>query len=326
VALTALTPATVRPTAGERYAVTGTVSVSGPAKASVQDVTYTVSGAEFVTGSGTSTTVTRPVAQTAPTFTLTHPGAAKVTITASVPGFHDTLSLNDSTSADLSPYDVALTGLTPLAVTADQSGDQRFTATVQRDGFAGKLDYAPVGFPSDLSMTTTEAGDQVTFTVHSATKDQPATDFAVRVGLPAGFTDYVPGNDTASSTYVYGTTPPPSADVRVSSSQNMNGQSGTGKVFAQVSAPTGVDADLKVTYDPDKVTVTGPAGCTTSLGAITCRLSGGVILLQAFDVDLVDRNGNVSRSATIGFAVTVASPYVDPVSGNDTASETVTRR
>ena len=51
-----------------------------------------------------------------------------------------------------------------------------------------------------------------------------------------------------------------------------------------------------------------------------------MIPLQTFDVDLVDRAGNVSRSATIGFAVAVASPYVDPVPGNDTDSETVTRK
>ena len=112
----------------------------------------------------------------------------------------------------------------------------------------------------------------------------------------------------------------------MSSSQNMNGQSGTGKVSAQVSAPAGVDTVLQVTYDPDKVTLTGPAGCTSSTGMITCRLAGGAIPLQTFDVDLVDRSGNVSRSATIGFVVTVASPYVDPVPGNDTDAETVTRR
>ena len=153
MALTALAPATVRPQSGDRYDVTGTVSVTGPAAASVQDVTYTVTGAEFVTASGTSATVTRPATDSAPAFTLTHQGAAKVTVTASAPGFHDTLSLNDTASADLSPYDVSLTGLTPSTATADQSGDQKFTATVHRDGFTGNLDYALVGAPADLSLT-----------------------------------------------------------------------------------------------------------------------------------------------------------------------------
>jgi len=215
VALTALAPATVRPQSGDRYDVTGTVSVTGPAKASMQDVTYTVTGAEFVTAAGTSATATRPATDSAPTFTLTHQGATTASITASVPGFHDTESLNDTSSVALRPYDVSLTGLKPAIATADQSGDQKFTATVHRDGFTGKLDYAPLGFPTDLSLTWTEAGDQVTFTLHSVKKDLPATGFTVRAGLPSGFTDYASDDNAASSTYTYATTPPPAADAGV---------------------------------------------------------------------------------------------------------------
>jgi hypothetical protein len=270
VALTALSPATVRPQTGDRYDVTGTVSVTGPAATSVHDVTYTVSGAEFVTGSGPSATLTRPATDSAPTFTLTHQGAAKVTVTASAPGFHDTLSLNDTASADLSPYDVSLTGLTPSTATADQSGDQSFTATVHRDGFTGNLVYALVGAPADLSLTSTEAGDQVTFTVHSAKKDLPANGFTVRAALPDGFTDYATGNDSASSTYTYAVTPVP--PFAFSSAPTAGGK--VGNQWTVTATVTGVPQGGSVAFG-----LTAPSefvsgtGCTVSTDkqTLTCR-------------------------------------------------------
>jgi RNA polymerase sigma factor (sigma-70 family) len=277
VALTALAPATVRPQSGDRYDMTGTVSVSGPAAAAVQDVTYTVSGAEFVTGSGTSPTVTRPASQTAPVFTLTHAGAAKVTVTASAPGFHDTLSLNDTASADLSPYDVSLTGLAPSTGTADQSGDQVFTATVHRDGFTGSLGYALVGAPADLSLTSTEAGDQVTLSVHSAKKDLPATGFTIRVALPAGFTDYASGNDNASSTYTYAATPvqpftfssAPKASSRVGNewtvTATVTGVPQSGSVAFGLTSPSEFVSGTGCTVSPDRQTLTCSPGASVPL-------------------------------------------------------------
>lgn len=263
----------MRPQSGDRYAVTGTVSVTGPAKASVQDVTYTVTGAAFVTASGTSTTITRPATDSTPTFTLTHQGATTATITASVPlPFHDTLLLNDAASADLRPYDVSLTGLTPSTATADQSGDQKFTATVHRDGFTGKLDYAPVGFPTDLSLTWTEAGDQVTFTLHSAKKDLPATGFTVRAGLPSGFADYASGNDGASSTYTYAATPVPA--FAFSSAPRASGK--VGNQWTVTATVTGVPRGGSVAFG-----LTSPSefvsgtGCTVSTHKQTLTCTPG---------------------------------------------------
>ncbi len=210
VALTGLSPATARPQAGDRYQVTATVSVSGTAAPSVQEVTYTVTGAQFDTGTGTATTVSRPATDTTPSFTLVHQGAGPVTITASAPsGFNDTLTLNDAASVDLRPYDVALSGLTPSSATADQSGDQLFTATLDDDGFPGTIGFAPVGGQDPTLTHWTISGSTVTFTVHSGSKDQPATGFSVRADLPTGFTDYTAGNNSASSTYTYATTPVP---------------------------------------------------------------------------------------------------------------------
>jgi hypothetical protein len=266
-------------------------------------------------------TVDKPVTETAPTFTIDRSGAKTVSVSASVgtAGFTDTDPTNDGAGVVNVLHAPSLTGLTPGETTT--GGDQAFTATLHRDGVTGPLTFALNG-PNDLVLTPPgQAEGPVSFTVHSDLRDRGPAPFGITVAA-AGWSVL---DNSASSTYIYATTPPPAADVSVSSSQNMNGQSGTGKVSARVSAPTGVGAVLRVTFDPDKVTLTGPADCTPSTGGITCPLSGGEVL-KTFDVDLVDRTGNVSRSATIGFAVTVASPYVDPASVNNTASETVTRR
>ena len=84
MALTGLSPATVRPQSDDRYDLTGTVSVTGPAAAAVQDVTYTVTGARVRHRHRPGDQVTRPASDTTPTFTLVHRGAGQATITASV--------------------------------------------------------------------------------------------------------------------------------------------------------------------------------------------------------------------------------------------------
>ena len=300
VALTGLSPATARPQSDDRYDLTGTVSVTGPAAAAVQDVTYTVSGAEFVTGTGPATTVSRPATDTTPTFTLVHQGAGQATITASVaPSFNDTLSLNDSASADLSPYDVALSGLTPSSATADQSGDQTFTATLDDDGFPGTLGFSVVGGQDPALTHWTISGSTVTFTVHSGSKDQPATAFTVRADLPTGFTDYTPGNDSASSTYTYATTPP------------VQPFAFDGPPTALATGPNDFDVLVKVKNVPAGATqvvlslpsaqekvnsAVGP--CTkTPAGDVTCPVpSGATSLTMHFNAKLPGKSATAGRN------------------------------
>jgi hypothetical protein len=209
--------------------------------------------------------VTRPASDTTPTFTLVHQGAGQATVTASVaPGFNDTLSLNDSASADLRPYDVSLSGLTPSSATADQSGDQTFTATLDDDGFPGTLGFSVVGGQDPALTHWTISGSTVTFIVHSGSKDQPATGFAVRAALPGGFTDYTPGNDSASSTYTYAATPPPPVlPFAFASAPKAAGQSGNQwTVTATVDGvPAGKSIEFGLTAPSEFVSGTG---CTVS--------------------------------------------------------------
>ncbi|MEO5711297.1 MAG: sigma-70 family RNA polymerase sigma factor [Nocardioidaceae bacterium] len=199
------TPATVRPGPGETYAVSGTLAVTGPAAARVHDVTYTVTGAVFVEGGAATTTVTRHDDVT-PSFVLTSPGTATATISAVAPGFTETGAGDNARTVLLDPYDVALGPLTATTGSADRSGDQTFTATVDKDGFTGPLAYSLTG-PADLSLTLSVAGSTATFTVHSALEDRAPAGFTVRADLPKGYTDHATGDNSAVATYTYASTP-----------------------------------------------------------------------------------------------------------------------
>jgi RNA polymerase sigma factor (sigma-70 family) len=302
VALTGLSPATVRPQSDDRYDLTGTVSVTGPAAAAVQDVTYTVSGAEFVTGTGPATAVTRPASDTTPTFTLVHRGAGQATITASVaPTFNDTLSLNDSASADLRPYDVSLSGLTPTSATADQSGDQTFTATLDDDGFPGSVGFSVVGGQDPALTHWTISGSTVTFTVHSGSKDQPATGFAIRTALPGGFTDYTPGNDSASSTYTYAATPPPPVlpfAFSGSPTATAAGPNDYDVVVPVENVPAGATQVVLSLPSPQEKVNTAVGPCTvTGTREVTCPVpSGATSLTMRFNAQLPGKSGSAGRN------------------------------
>jgi hypothetical protein len=302
VALTGLSPATVRPQSDDRYDLTGTVSVTGPAAAAVQDVTYTVRGAEFVTGTGPATTVTRPASDTTPTFTLVHRGGGQATVTASVaPSFNDTLSLNDSASADLRPYDVSLSGLTPSSATADQSGDQTFTATLDDDGFPGTLGFVVVGGQDPALTHWTISGSTVTFTVHSGSKDQSATGFAIRAALPGGFTDYTPGNDSASSTYTYAATPPPPVlpfAFAGSPTATAAGPNDYDVVVPVENVPAGATQVMLSLPSPQEKVNSAVGPCTvTGTREVTCPVpSGATSLTIHFNAQLPGKSGNAGRN------------------------------
>jgi hypothetical protein len=208
VALTGLSPATVRPDADDTYAVSGDLSVTGPAASLVQDVIYTVSGAQFVEDGTPTSTLTRPVSDTAPGFVLTHQGAGTATITAAAGGFVETDPNDNAGSVALAPYDVALGPLTASSASADQSGDQRFTARLDRDGFAGSIAFTIPQAPGDLTLAgSSVSGDVVTFTVHSALKDRSPVPFEVRADLPTAYTDYDTADNSRGATYTYASTP-----------------------------------------------------------------------------------------------------------------------
>ena len=325
VALNGLPTTAVRPGTNDSDSVPATVSVTGPAAARVQDITYTVTGAQFVDGNATSDTVTLPATTKAPTFTLTRKGGGTATITASAPGFAETDADDNTGGVELRPYDIELGPLTPLSDSANHDGEQRFTATLKRDGFSGDIGFSLPGTPGDLTLTSSSvSGTQVTFVVHSARKDLGTAPFQIRADLPTGYTDYDIADNTAGGTYTYARTP--TADAGVTSSQDMRGESGKGTVSAQVSAPSGVPVTLHVAYDPEKVTVTTPVGCSGPAGTLSCSFTGGPVPLKTFAVELVDRQGNETKTAVITFTVTVGAEFVDPTPGDNSASETVNRK
>ncbi len=206
--LTGLGPATVRPDAGDTYALSGALSVTGPAASLVQDVTYTVTGAQFVEGGTPTSTVTRPASDTTPGFMLTHQGAGTATITAAATGYVETDGSDNAGSVNLAPYDVALGPLTASSPTANQNGDQQLTATLDRDGFTGSIAFTMPQAAGDLTLTgSSVSGTVVTFTVHSARKDLSPADFEIRADLPAAYTDYDTADNSRGSTYTYAGTP-----------------------------------------------------------------------------------------------------------------------
>ncbi len=121
---------------------------------------------------------------------------------------------------ELRPYDIELGPLTPLSDSANHDGDQRFTATLKRDGFSGDIGFSLPGAPGDLTLTRPSAsGTQVTFTVHSAAKDLGTAPFQIRADLPAAYTDYDMADNSAGGTYTYATTPAPADRRRTPAAQ-----------------------------------------------------------------------------------------------------------
>ena len=109
--------------------------------------------------------------------------------------------------------------------TASAGGDQEYTATFDSDGLDGVLFDLADG-PAGASLGPTAAADgTVTFRVHSDTTPNHAV--VVRATAPAGFTDANDQNNQAGGQMF--TPAPRTADARVVSSQDMNGESGTGR-------------------------------------------------------------------------------------------------
>jgi hypothetical protein len=218
---------------------------------------------------------------------------------------------------------VALSGLTPSSATADQNGDQTFTATLDTDGFPGTIGFSPVGAQDPTLTHWTISGGTATFTVHSGAKDRPATPFTVRADLPTGFTDYTPGNDSASSTYTYATTPLPNADVNLTLNELVPGNSGKGAVVATVKGvPDKATMTLVLTYDPTTVEVV--SACPGSAGVLRCTLPGGTSV-HAFGVALVDRPGAHGVTSTLAFDV-IGNGYTEVDPSNNHGEVVLSRR
>ncbi|MFL6135563.1 MAG: sigma-70 family RNA polymerase sigma factor [Nocardioidaceae bacterium] len=193
----------LRPQAsGDVYRVPATLGVIGVAQNRVEDVTYTASGGRFIASDGTlSPSVTRSRSDDLRFDVVPdNPERPVFSITASLPlPLVDGNSGNDTAPAALSPYDVSLTALTPATSTADENGNQLFTATVNDDGFPGEVAYSLLDDPTNptspgtpLTPTSVD-GNSVTFTL-SGDVDRKV---GIRAALPTGYTDGDPSNNTS---------------------------------------------------------------------------------------------------------------------------------
>ena len=296
--------------------MSGALSVTGPAASRVQDVTYTVTGAQFVVGGSTTGSVTRPASETSPAFVLTRQGSGTATITASAPGFTETDGADNAAAVELRAYDVRLTELTAAPGTADASGNQTFTAHLDRDGYTGSLTYALVG-ASDLSTSAPSvAGDTLTFTVHSTKTDQGSAPVQVRADLPTGYTDAAPSNNTTgTATYTYYVTPPP-VDVVLASLTRTAVKGPTNTVSAVITGVPASTTKLEIRMSgadvgaaADKVRfLTGENGASGS-GDVDCVASSAVLvtctrLTGSFTVDMDVHHPPGKPAATVTMTVT----------------------
>ncbi len=192
----------------------GTFALSGPSAGKISTVTYTVTGGTFLDDGTSVTTVSRPANQTSPTFRVVpadiHDPEVSIAVGVAAP-YRDTDLTNNAPSADLAPYDIGLTSPAAASGTADTQGDQQFTATLQADGFP--VEANPLSFeladpaPGDTLVSSSRAGDTVTFMVRStSTARHPV---AFRVNLPEGWTDADTQNNT-TGTVPWTPAPPPS--------------------------------------------------------------------------------------------------------------------
>ena len=181
-----------RPAEGNVYTVPGTLALSGPSAAKISTVTYTVTGGTFLDDGTSTTTVSRPADQTSPTFQVVpadiHDPEVSIAVGVAAPYRDTDLTATTPRTADLAPYDISLTSPAAGTDTADAQGDQQFTATLQTDGFP--IEAHPLSFaladpaPGDTLVSSSRAGDTVTFMVRStSTARHPV---AFRVTLPDG--------------------------------------------------------------------------------------------------------------------------------------------
>ncbi len=297
-----LTPETARPAADDRYELSAAVSVNGPAGSRVQEITYTVTGAQFVDGAGTTSTVTRPASESSPTFVVTHRGGSTVQITADARGFTETAPVDNSARATLRPYDVGLTDLRATTPTADADGNQTFVATLDRDGFTGPLDFRVTDKPAGATTSVpTESGDgRVTFTVTS----RDGGDVNLRVDLPSDYTDADPRDNAPPQAASFVPKPAPQADLKLSLSSDIKGNAGKGSATVAVSGgPADAAVSLVVGFDADQVTVSVPAGCTATTGRIVCTTTGATVPARTFDIALTDRPDQHGTTTTVTFDV-----------------------
>ena len=297
-----LTPETARPGADDRYELTAAVSVNGPARSRVQEITYTVTGAQFVEGAGTTSTVTRQASESFPTFVVTHRGGSTVQITADARGFTETAPVDNMARATLRPYDVGLTDLRATTPTADADGNQTFVARLDRDGFTGPLDFRVTDKPTGATTSVpAESGDgRVTFTVTS----RDGGDVNLRVDLPAGYTDADPGDNAPQQAASFAPKPAPQADLKLSLTPDITGNAGKGSASVAVSGgPADAAVSLVVGFDADQVTVSVPAGCTATTGRVVCTTSGATVPTRKFDIALTDRPDQHGTTTTVTFDV-----------------------
>jgi hypothetical protein len=292
VGMLSLSPAAARPDHDDEYTLNGWVSVEGERAGDLNRIEYTVSGAEF-THSGDCTASTCTMSATgSPTFHLHRlpgTGSSQVTITAHVPqGFRDTHSANDSASAELKPYDVSLTGLVAESPSADEHGDQVFSARLGSDDIDSndiKLSFELTDGPADARLTHTWVSDgQVAFTVHSETDTSHPV--AVRVALPHGLEDADTTNNTADgATFTPG---PQKANLRLSAKYagyDKGDQHGVISVTVE-NAPSGVLTFAVNAHQP--VDLTGSPDCSLSddRRSATCRVSEPGTFSTRFGIDL----------------------------------------
>ncbi|MGZ4470398.1 MAG: hypothetical protein ACXVXM_00380 [Nocardioidaceae bacterium] len=175
------------------------------------------------------------------------------------------------------PRDVKLTGLHPVTDTADASGDQQFSASLDADGVPGltyRLTDGPAGATLHVDATS---GGAATFTVHApgATDSHGVT---IAVGLPDGFVDSNDANNTATSTFSphhdqaapieLGNPDPaaPGPDGRTGDEQHS---------YTFTLHATGLDklASVDFRLDGDGADLIGPApgSCNLSAGKVECR-------------------------------------------------------
>jgi hypothetical protein len=290
-----LDPSDARPGKDDTYSLTGSVNVTGPAKARVQEISYTISGGSFADG---DTTTTRPATDSAQTFQVRPTDAAKpghVSITvapadAAEEVFEDTDPANDTATAELRRYDVSIGPLSTGKV--DGTNTQTFSATLDDDGFGVDHPDEQLGFTAtgpdgaEVSKVTNDHGT-LRFTVTGS----KAGTGRLSVALPNGWTDADAGNNTSTAEFV----PAPKTDVRMDALTLLRSDKRVNTVRAQVS---GIPDDARrITFTLDNNTgnngakFVGGADGATGEGNVDCVVSDATHvtctrLRSAFFVDM----------------------------------------
>ena len=238
-----------------------------------------------------------------------------VSVTVHLPtGYTDANPTDNTTDrASWSPhaFDVALGDLSPTTASANAEGDQTFTAKLDRDGYTGSIDFRLSKGSADLTLKSSSVSDgTATFVVHSTKADQGKAPFTVTAGPAGTHPDPNTGNNDGVGTYVYFVTPPPTADAKRRLVAGSDGQSGKGRVIADVTAPAGSKVVLTVTFDSAMREGARTVACSVAAGRRPSPTtgSGGP---PSSSVELVDRMGSTTREATSTLRVGYRHGYVE---------------